>query len=252
MSYILDALKKSEQERGRGDIPGVQTVHSSSLNYHAQKKTYWPYFLIVAVLLNLAAIVYFIVDKEQTAPAEVATRPVTGNGSAEPAMTQSVPRQIVNNQPAHTENVVDQHSSHQQPGMQTSTTTTAIDTSKSYDEPETTERSSMAEQADNPGTTGSGTEAIPASRTAPVVVEKQVIEFYELPASIKQQLPAIIISAHVYSTNPLQRSIVINNNFMEEGEYVIDDLRLHEITPDGAIFDFRDTRFHHGVVSSWQ
>ena len=77
MSYILDALKKSEQERGRGDIPGVQTVHSSSLNYHGQKKTYWPYFLIVAVLLNLAAIIYFIVNKEQAAPAEVATRPVT-------------------------------------------------------------------------------------------------------------------------------------------------------------------------------
>ena len=92
----------------------------------------------------------------------------------------------------------------------------------------------------------------PAAKAAPLVAEKQVIEFYELPAAIKQQLPAIVVSAHVYSSNPLQRSIVINNNFMEEGEYVIDELRLHEITPDGAIFDFRETRLHHGVVSSWQ
>ena len=37
MSYILDALKKSEQERGHGSIPGVQTVHSSSINYHHEK-----------------------------------------------------------------------------------------------------------------------------------------------------------------------------------------------------------------------
>ena len=52
MSYILDALKKSEQERGHGGIPGVQTVHSSALSY-SSKKTYWPYILIAAVTLNL-------------------------------------------------------------------------------------------------------------------------------------------------------------------------------------------------------
>ena len=240
MSYILDALKKSEQERGRGDIPGVQTVHSSGLNYHGQKKAYWPYFLIVAVVLNLIAIIYFIVDKEQTAPAEVTTQPVTATGSAD-------------SQPAHTESVADKNSSHQQPGPQTSVTTTIIDTStKSNDGLNSAMTSSPAEQAIVPRTTEPEPVAEPATRQTPVVPEKQVIEFYELPASIKQQLPAIIISAHVYSSNPLQRSIVINNNFMEEGEYVIDELRLHEITPDGAIFDFKDTRFHHGVVSSWQ
>jgi len=249
MSYILDALKKSEQERGRGDIPGVQTVHSSSLNYHGQKKAYWPYLLIVAVLLNLAAIIYFIVDKEPAAPAEIATQAETDSGLAE----QPVEHDAAKAQAVHTENVADENNSQQQPGSQTSVTTTAIDTGmKSNDGLETKQTSSPAEQVIAPGTTEPEPAAKPATRTTPAVAEKQVIEFYELPDSIKQQLPAIIISAHVYSSNPLQRSIVINNNFMEEGEYVIDELRLHEITPDGAIFDFRDTRFHHGVVSSWQ
>ena len=230
MSYILDALKKSEQERGRGDIPGVQTVHSSSLNYHGQKRAYWPYFLIVAVLLNLAAIIYFIVDKEQAVPVEVAEQPID-------RLT------------THTENFADDYTSHQQADTHTSSI-------KSNDELSTAQTSSPAELATAPMTKEPGPVAKPATRpvtkAAPFVAEKQVIEFYELPADIKQQLPAIIISAHVYSSNPLQRSIVINNNFMEEGEYVIDELRLHEITPDGAIFDFKDTRFHHGVVSSWQ
>ena len=236
MSYILDALKKSEQERGRGDIPGVQTVHSSSLNYHGQKKAYWPYLLIVAVLLNLIAIVYFIVDKEQPTPIEVATPPLTATGSAKQATHDTAIAQAT-----------------QTADTQTNVTTTTIDDSmKSDDEPIMTATSSPTQQAITTATA----DPEPASQTAttPAVAppEKQVIEFYELPAAIKQQLPAIIISAHVYSSNPLQRSIVINNNFMEEGEYVIDELRLHEITPDGAIFDFRDTRFHHGVVSGWQ
>ena len=64
MSYILDALKKSEQERGRGSTPGVQTIHSASINYHNQKKTYWPYILIAAVILNLVAIIYFMIEKD--------------------------------------------------------------------------------------------------------------------------------------------------------------------------------------------
>jgi hypothetical protein len=50
----------------------------------------------------------------------------------------------------------------------------------------------------------------------------------------------------------LQRSIVINNNFMEEGEYILDDLVLHEITRDGAVFNYRGTLFNYGVVSGWQ
>ena len=60
MSYILDALKKSEQERGQGNIPNVQTVHSASVNYGNKKNTYWPYILTTAVLLNLLVISYFI------------------------------------------------------------------------------------------------------------------------------------------------------------------------------------------------
>jgi general secretion pathway protein B len=69
---------------------------------------------------------------------------------------------------------------------------------------------------------------------------------------VRQRLPAIIISAHVYSKNPRQRSIVVNNDFMEEGEYFLDGIILDEITPDGAIFLYRDMKFHMGVVSGWQ
>jgi len=45
---------------------------------------------------------------------------------------------------------------------------------------------------------------------------------------------------------------VINNDFMEEGEYLIDDLILHEITREGAVLNYRGTLFHYGAVSSWQ
>ena len=73
----------------------------------------------------------------------------------------------------------------------------------------------------------------------------------ELPANLQQHIPMMEFSAHVYSSNPLQRSIVINGVFMEEGDYLASDLLLSEITPKGAIFDFQGQLFHQGVVSAW-
>ena len=218
MSYILDALKKSEQERGNSNIPSVQTIHSSSLNY-ADKKTVWPYILIAILLLNLAAILYFVYSKD----GDIA--PVTTDES------QDQVRQITT----------------------TETTTDPVIEKSNDDRPVKTntdeQEKTLTSEADH--------NTIPRQKTAPEpkavdTSNKTIIEFYELPESIKQQLPAIIISAHVYSTNPAQRSIVINNNFLEEGEYILDDLILYEITHDGAIFSYHDTFFHHGVVNSWQ
>ena len=222
MSYILDALKKSEQERGHGNIPDVQTMHSSSLNYRTEKKAYWPYILIAAVILNLLAIIYFIVDKQAVENTE-ATAPQTSVAT----QTEVAPEK-------------------------TETTTQAVIATRSESQNSAIEKSeaetikAKMQPAEKPEPVAIKTEE-PA-----VKQETKILEFYELPESIKQDLPSIVISAHVYSTNPMQRSIVINNNFLEEGEYVLDGLILHEITPDGAIFDYKDMRFSYGVVSGWQ
>lgn len=224
MSYILDALKKSEQERGHGNIPDVQTMHSSSLNYRTEKKAYWPYILIAAVVLNLLAIIYFIVDKQPIENIE-ATAPQTSvaiqtESEATPEKTETA----------------------EQPATVTSSENknTAIEKA----EAETTKTKTQAAEK---------TETIAIKTETPAANQQtRILEFYELPESIKQELPSIVISAHVYSTNPLQRSIVINNNFLEEDEYVLDGLILHEITPDGAIFNYKGTLFSYGVVSGWQ
>lgn len=236
MSYILDALKKSEQERGHGHIPDVQTVHSSSLNYRNDKKAYWPYILIVAVILNLLAISYFIFNKEKPVETPVTTevntaikQAATENGiTADKTDTPADASSAVNN-------IVNLEITEPLPGTATVTTNSPAKPASKETQPE---RKSVAENTrSNRSEKNSSTD---------------IIDFHELPESIKQQLPAIIISAHVYSSNPLQRSIVINNNFMEEGEYVLDGLILHEITTNGAVFNYQGTLFNYGVVSGWQ
>ena len=79
----------------------------------------------------------------------------------------------------------------------------------------------------------------------------EVTDFHDLPLNIRQYIPELDFSAHVYSTNPRQRSLVINGRFMEEGEQVNNDVTLVEITRDGAIFDYHGQRFRTSVISGW-
>jgi len=242
MSYILDALKKSEQERGHGSIPSVQTVHSSSLNY-GNKKTYWPYILIAAVFLNLAAILYFVFDKdkpaENIAAIETATAVSNTGLSASADKMQTAITATPYKQPAGTTSIP-----HVTPADK-------VNSAPATSRPLTGNQVTVIPDTDSKSMNNASQYNAQAERNTSVD-NTEVIEFDELPASIKQQLPAIIISAHVYSSNPLQRSIVINNNFMEEGEYFLDGMVLQEITADGAIFHYKDIKFHLGVVSGWQ
>ena len=239
MSYILDALKKSEQERGHGNVPGVQTVHTSSLNYK-HKKAYWPYILITAVVLNLIVMLYFFLDKDAEE-----TRLRVKNQAVDTPHTAT----LDTNQ-NRTTTVIDANRQTRPAPVKQRILPAA--------EPRKTDTSAMLEPASNDDTIDDYRFNEPAVQE--VVIEEplaessdsDIITYHELDESIKQQLPAIIVSAHVYSTNPQQRSIVINNNFLEEGEYIIDGLILHEITPNGAILNYNGILFRSDIVSGWQ
>jgi len=264
MSYILDALKKSEQERGHGNVPGVQTIHSASVSYRDEKRSWWPYILITAVLLNIAVIIFFNIDRFETQQ----TSPVTANQPSQPleeksdlqaGMTTTLTKlendQAMVRQQADVNDVPPATTADSQPGQGNRSASVATTASDSKADDENTQDWEMI----TPATTQYSPPASPQDRDdtydEPVVTvtgPTEVIDYNELPESIRAQLPAIIISAHVYSSNPAQRSIVINNDFMEEGEYLIDDLILHEITREGAVLNYRGTLFHYGAVSSWQ
>lgn len=233
MSYILDALKKSEQERGQGNIPNVQTVHSSSLNYGNKKNTYWHYILITAVLLNLLAISYFIFDKEKSMATKIETNI------------------------QHTSELTPESS----PAIATSKETSRLNDNESFKQNTTQLNSSSKKDISTNIATNRDTEKKPvikpAQKHSPKILNsstshRAITDYYDLPDTTKNRLPAIGVSAHVFSTNPLQRSIVINNNFMEEGEYLSNKLFLHEITQDGVIFDFDGDLINYSVVSKWQ
>ena len=216
MSYILDALKKSEQERGHGSAPGVQTLHSSSLSYHTASTPLWPYLLLGAVLVNLAALVFFMMDRET---------------DGTPALQRVAVTQAA-----------DETGTAQQPAARPAALVPQVEPADDT----VYKPVSMPDRQRPPPVVAAPTPPIKTAQSGASVVEMD-----ELPFDLLQQIPAMEFSAHVYSSNPVQRSLVINGRFMEEGDYLSGDLYLSEITRDGAIFDFQGQRFQKRIVSAW-
>ena len=59
MSYVLDALKKSDQERERRTTPDIHSVHGTVEPKH-KSRILWPYLLLLGLLLNAGLLVWWM------------------------------------------------------------------------------------------------------------------------------------------------------------------------------------------------
>ncbi|MEL0067242.1 MAG: hypothetical protein VW874_03145 [Gammaproteobacteria bacterium] len=60
MSYILEALKKSEQERNPDKVPDLST-HHRAIATEEKSGFPWVWLVIVLVVINLGALYWFFV-----------------------------------------------------------------------------------------------------------------------------------------------------------------------------------------------
>ncbi len=237
MSYILEALKKSEQERGAGESPSVQTIHSAGLQYAQQKKPLWPYVLAVVITLNvIALIVFFAPATRSLKQSDAATAAPTADRSL--TTTVAAPtHEFTPSTPLATPPVATKAPPAKPPvqppaQLRQQTTASAADKTAATRRSEDNYQPSLSKQTRNDYVS--------------------VVDVRDLPLDIQARIPDMVFSAHVYSSNPQQRSVVINGNFMEQGDMLTSKLRLDEITPGGVVFDFDGVRFRTSVLSNWK
>ena len=80
---------------------------------------------------------------------------------------------------------------------------------------------------------------------------RQVPGLSELPPDVQQAIPNMVFAGHVYSSNPAQRSIIINGYAMSEGDVVVGNLKVKQITRDGVIFDYQSQLFRVNILQDW-
>ena len=70
-----------------------------------------------------------------------------------------------------------------------------------------------------------------------------LLTFNDLRASGNVNLPDLHIDLHVYSDNPAERFVFINMNQYRESALISEGPRVVNITPEGAVLEFRGTTF---------
>ncbi|MGY6630630.1 MAG: general secretion pathway protein GspB [Wenzhouxiangella sp.] len=86
----------------------------------------------------------------------------------------------------------------------------------------------------------------PEAASEPAELSRGVAEYlraWELPLSVRRNLPAMTLNIHVFSPEPDRRFVLVNGQRYVPGDLVADGVRLVDIRREGAILDFREHRF---------
>lgn len=240
MSYILDALRKSDQQRQRGAVPTLLTAQAAPVA--PKQPAFLLYGLIAAVLVSAGIAIGWLRpwQPEHTAPAAkpIAAKPP----EPDPRQTAMAPLPTMPEMARKLER--------QQP-VQKSTSAAQPAPARAA------KRDTLARaKSDAPGTppkTGAATlmpKQSAGTGPADAAQDQRVMTMAELPLAIQQEIPAMSVSVHAYSDQPRNRLVRINERMLREGGDVAPGLRLEQITPDGMILSYKGYRFSRGVRGS--
>lgn len=233
MSYILDALRKSESERNRGRIPDlgqqVQLIHKP--RRRGVPVLAWVGAGLVLNALVLAAVFWPGLPglTDPPAPAPVAETPA-------PQPIEPAPEVA----PAPAQPVAAEES-----GEAASPVAASGDASAEERVPEKPTVIVPSWVAD-PATTASATESPEWTGAA----QERVPHLVEMPMSFQRRIPTLIFSSHVYASDPGARRVMINDNYLRPGERFAGIL-VEQITVDGVVLSLDGQRFRVGVVRNW-
>jgi len=267
MSYILDALRKSEKDRKRGTPPGIAETQEYSLS-PGKRRSFLPYIIVGLLCMN--ALVLFVwlspwkkSDERAIIGQQVAKPPATETGEA--AAPLSALQETKSTEPAgiRKEPVLNHTAGEKPPAAQIrpkqeKMSEFAMNDIRSVSPPSPVV-SSQDTRVEEPLPAAppdrriheeeAVSKAVPSSPPVPVPAPEKgrIYSLQELPHSIQQFLPPFEISVALYSEDPGSRMVKINNQTLREGESLAEGLRLLEIRQDGVIFSYKDYKFRIGL-----
>jgi len=229
MSFILDALKKSELERQRQAIPGLM---ESAMAQKSRRLPLWAIALVALLGINLIVLLY------------VLTRTEAPGADSHSARTQHPAAPAAAQQPAASEHF------------------SPLDVAPVY-APEIPVDTQTAGATQPPGMPAHQTRidhpAPPAGGAAqvrsthqgdPLLTDEDSKADQEVLPSIseinltgQQALPELHLDVHVYATKPAERFVYINMRKYREGATLTEGPVLERIRRDGVVLDFQGLRF---------
>ncbi len=296
MSFILDAITKSERERQQLAIPDARELAMPT--QEAKRKTpVLAYIAIAALVINILALLIWWQIGSPLVNRSVESRPTTAespdsasaNADLRPLATK-LSNISLNESVSATDRTDKSTLPEQTPGTHQDTTTinepkparmallnapsadkhdgTAARISTMMDRPgkspattpdplsrETTlgEPNARLTQTDpKPQSATPELESKPPPLNSSESLDRKVYRLHEIPAGIKNDLPTISFNGHLFSKNKKVSYVMIDDGrLVKSGQPITDDILLHEVTPSGAVVDFREHLIELEILQNW-
>jgi general secretion pathway protein B len=254
VSFILDALRKSEHERQRQLGPSIAELPVAR---PAPRVPPWVWVALAALLtLNVAVVAWFLSRETPAAPPPPvadapadtipAAPPPSPAPTAAPVMT---PPPAANPAPALAEATpapagappagpVPQPVEAAPPPAPAMREVRPL-TEEAAAEPAFSAPAFAAPAAPDPALLPAPPP--PSPRQAPVTAGIPTID--QLPPQATAGLPPLSVSLHIYANQPAQRAVFINGARYREGDSLPGGAVVREITPDGAVIAYGGQRF---------
>lgn len=219
MSFILDALRKSETERQRQSGPGLA---DAGLRPPARRRAIWLPLLVVVLTANLLLLVFVWLRSDRPPPAPPPTLAATAPDSprvAAPAPAESRPRAQAD---ADYEAMADMPAL--EPDEPLAATPPRTDASLPVPGPAVAPVTEPS--APQPGTV---TDDLPTAG--------------QLMASGAVPTRPLHLDIHVFSDTPAERFVFVNMRKYTEGTQLAEGPQVEEITPEGVVLSENGQRF---------
>lgn len=263
MSYILNALKHSESQRNRGEIPHIDSqpefgkVPSRKWTDHL-----WKWLALAALVALLLSLAWMLFD---TAPGSVQETPAANAPIAEPATLPAIPQDSTPQAlPEPLEQAPGLPALQDMAGVRIRLDDATEPSLAAASAPAPGVRESPRLVLDMPVSRGVVTapvqqpwsarpeppvvrEALPVRGEAPPEEGLSGVNHWKtLPADMQKQMREMAFTAHIYSSDPAARFIRVSGRTLREGDQLGAQLKLQQIARDGIVFSYNGDKFWFG------
>ena len=229
MSFILDALKKSEIERQRQSVPGLMDTHPSA---RRSRLPGWAIALGVLLSINLLALTFVLSRK--SAPATHASQP---------REAASVPEAAAAPEPSHFSPL------DAAPAALVYAPEIPVAAGERLGERPAPLRPPAVRRV-SAGAEAGAAAPRPAHRPDPLLTDQDSKADEEVLPSIgeinltgAQALPDLHLDVHVYATRPAERFVYVNMRKYHEGSTLQEGPTVERIRRDGVVLSYQGLRF---------
>ncbi len=240
MSYILDALRKADQERNIGDVPDLGASHWN--RRRGGLPSYWLWAAIGLLLVNGALLTFLFTrdDGTESMPVPVQSKPGIRSYVPGPPPVQ----QKILTQPAPPKPVP----------LKPMTRPERNVIARPRQSVPAVVKVAPASKPEIVGATAAPGNVEPAAvRGAPLTQqartvqrsESEIPELNEMSLEFRSSFDPPQMDVHVYSDDPARRFILDNLRKFVEGDLLDSGAKLEKIQPDSIQLYYRGTRFRY-------